>query len=46
VDPRCVKQDNVVTEGIFSYVPIEGTGIDCLKEHFGLFKIEQSSVPD
>lgn len=45
VDPRCVRGIHVVTEGNFTYVPIE-TGNDCLKEHFGLFKIEESSVPD
>jgi hypothetical protein len=45
VDPRCVRGTHVVTEGNFTYVPIE-TGDDGLKEHFGLFKIEPSSVPD
>ncbi|HTQ50427.1 MAG TPA: hypothetical protein VMJ12_06915 [Candidatus Acidoferrales bacterium] len=45
VDPRCVHESKVVTEGHFTYVPI-GVGKDCCKEHFGLFKIEPSSVPD
>jgi hypothetical protein len=45
VDPRCVRGTHVVTEGNFTYVPIE-PGADGLKEHFGLFKIEPSSVPD
>jgi hypothetical protein len=45
VDPRCVRGTHVVTEGNFTYVPIE-PGDDGLKEHFGLFKIEPSSVPD
>jgi hypothetical protein len=47
IDPRCVHDtDNTVTEGEFTYIPINGTGDDYLKEHFGLFKIEQSSLSD
>jgi hypothetical protein len=46
IDPRCVHETNSVTEGHFTYVPIKQTGNDYLKEHFGLFKIEESSIPD
>ena len=46
LDPRCVGETNVITEGQFTYVPLYPTSDDYLKEHFGLFKIEPSSVPD
>jgi hypothetical protein len=46
IDPRCVKESNTITEGHFTYVPVNATEEDCSKEYFGLFKIEPSSVPD
>jgi hypothetical protein len=46
IDPRCVQDPNTVTEGHFTYVPLRVASDDYFKEHFGLFKIERSSVPD
>jgi hypothetical protein len=46
IDPRCVQETNTVTEGHFTFVPLRVAGNDYFKEHFGLFKIERSSVPD
>lgn len=46
IDPRCVQSTNTVTEGHFTYVPIKCAEEDYCKAHFGLFTIEQSSMPD
>jgi hypothetical protein len=46
IDPRCVRETNTVTEGHFTFVPIKCTEADYCKVHFGLFQIEQSSMPD
>ncbi len=48
IDPRCVKNPSpaTITAREFEYVPIEAAGDNYYKEHFGLFKIEKSAIPD
>jgi hypothetical protein len=46
VDPRFLEDKPAVSQRGFTYVPITGTGEDYFTEHFGLFKIERSALPD